>query len=221
MKNVLHQLWGNWCHVYKIYWVCQWEKYSVSRPRLFSLDNQDYDSSFSEKPSEEWCTQTSLCLCMLVTQWCLTLCHPMDCSLPGSSIHGILQAKILEWLAIPFPRSSSWWRDPIRVSSTVGWRFFFFFFFIANIFFLNFTVLYWFCHTSTWIRHRYTCAPHPEPSSLLPACTIPPGRPSAPAPSIQHRASNLDWWHHLSHKSFPCHCWNRGCKTAWHNTGAH
>jgi len=132
MKNVLHQLWGNWCHVYKIYWVCQWEKYSVSRPRLFSLDNQDYDSSFSEKPSEEWCTQTSLCLCMLVTQWCLTLCDPMDCSLPGSSIHGILQAKILEWLAIPFPRSSSWWRDPIRVSSTVGWRFFFFFFYSSH-----------------------------------------------------------------------------------------
>ena len=34
---------------------------------------------------------------------------------------------------------------------------------------------------------------HPEPSSLLPPCTIPLGRPSAPAPSIQYRASNLDW----------------------------
>ena len=40
-------------------------------------------------------------------------------------------------------------------------------------FFLNFTILYWFCHISTWICHRYTRVPHPEPSSLLPPCTIP------------------------------------------------
>jgi len=61
------------------------------------------------------------------------------------------------------------------------------------ILFFNFTVLYWFCHISTWILHRYTRVPHPEPSSLLPPRTIPLGRPSAPAPSIQYRASNLDW----------------------------
>ena len=60
--------------------------------------------------------------------------------------------------------------------------------------FLNFTILYWFCHISTWIRHGYTCVPHPEPSSLLPPRTIPLGRPSAPGPSIQYHASNLDWW---------------------------
>ena len=59
--------------------------------------------------------------------------------------------------------------------------------------FFNFTILYWFCHISTWICHRYTRVPHPEPSSLLPPCTIPLGRPSAPASSIQYRASNLDW----------------------------
>ena len=38
-----------------------------------------------------------------VTQWCLTLCDPMDCSLPGSSVHGIFQARILEWGAISSP----------------------------------------------------------------------------------------------------------------------
>ena len=37
-------------------------------------------------------------------QLCLTLCDSMDCSLPGSSVHGILQAKILEWVAISFSR---------------------------------------------------------------------------------------------------------------------
>ena len=41
---------------------------------------------------------------VLVTQLCSTLCDPMDCSLPGSSVHGILQARILEWVAIPFSR---------------------------------------------------------------------------------------------------------------------
>ena len=61
-------------------------------------------------------------------------------------------------------------------------------------FFFNFTILYWFCHISTWIRHRYTRVPHLEPSSLLPPCTIPLGHPSAPASSTQYRASNLDWW---------------------------
>ena len=54
-------------------------------------------------------------------------------------------------------------------------------------FFFNFTILYWFCHLSKWIHHRYTCVPHPEPSSLLPPHTIPLGCPRAPAPSIQYR----------------------------------
>ena len=45
------------------------------------------------------------------SQSCLTLCDPLDCSLPGSSVHGILQARILEWVAIPFFRGSSQPRD--------------------------------------------------------------------------------------------------------------
>ena len=56
-----------------------------------------------------------------------------------------------------------------------------------------FTILYWFCHTSTWIRHGCTRGPHPEPPSHLPPHTIPLGNPSAPAPSILYPASNLDW----------------------------
>ena len=46
-----------------------------------------------------------------VTQLCLTLCHPMDGSLPGSAVHGIFQARILEWAAISFSRGSSQPRD--------------------------------------------------------------------------------------------------------------
>ena len=48
---------------------------------------------------------------VLVAQLCLTLCDPMDCSPPGSSAHGILQARVLEWVAIPFSRGSSQPRD--------------------------------------------------------------------------------------------------------------
>ena len=55
-----------------------------------------------------------------------------------------------------------------------------------------FTILYWFCHTSTYIRHRYTRVLHPEPPSVLPPRTITLGRSSAPTPSIQYHASNLD-----------------------------
>ena len=48
---------------------------------------------------------------VLVTQSSQTLCDPMDCSLPGSSVHGILQTRILEWVAISFSRGSSQLRD--------------------------------------------------------------------------------------------------------------
>ena len=44
---------------------------------------------------------------VFVAQSCLTLCDPTDCSLPGSSVHGILQARILEWVVIPFSKGSS------------------------------------------------------------------------------------------------------------------
>ena len=56
-----------------------------------------------------------------------------------------------------------------------------------------FTIVYWLCHTSTWIHHRCTCVPNPETSSYLPPHTIPLGHPSAPAPSILYPALNLDW----------------------------
>ena len=58
-----------------------------------------------------------------VTQSCPTLWDPMDCSLPGSAVHEILQARILEWVAIPLSRRSSPPRDWTQVSCTAG-RFF-------------------------------------------------------------------------------------------------
>ena len=60
---------------------------------------------------------------VLVVQSFPTLCDPLDCSLPGSSVHGILQARILEWVAIFISRGSSPPRDQTEVSCIVG-RFF-------------------------------------------------------------------------------------------------
>ena len=62
---------------------------------------------------------------VLVTQSCLTLCDPLDCSPPGSSIHGIFQARILEQVAISFARGIFLTRDRTHVScvSCIAGRF--------------------------------------------------------------------------------------------------
>ena len=73
-----------------------------------------------------------------LVQSCLTLCNPMDCSPPGSSVHGILQVRILEWVAVPSFRISSQFRDRTRISSVscTGRQ-----------------VLYHQCHPSIWSPH--------------------------------------------------------------------
>ena len=55
-----------------------------------------------------------------VPQLCPTLCDPMDCSIPGSSVHGIFRARVLEWVAMPFSRVSSQPRDQTQVSCIAG-----------------------------------------------------------------------------------------------------
>ena len=62
-----------------------------------------------------------MCVCYL----CPVLCDLRDCGLPGSSVHGILQARKMEWVAIPFSREFSQPRDQIQVSFIAG-RFFIF-----------------------------------------------------------------------------------------------
>ena len=61
--------------------------------------------------------------CVKVAQSCPTLCNPMDCSLPRSSVHGILQTRILQWVAVPFSRGSSQPTDQTQISHIAG-RFF-------------------------------------------------------------------------------------------------
>ena len=62
-------------------------------------------------------------MCVLSHSVCLTLCNSMDCSWPGPSVHGILQARTLEWVAMPSSRGSSQPRDQTQMSHIAG-RFF-------------------------------------------------------------------------------------------------
>ena len=66
------------------------------------------------------CAVTTLATTCVYAQLCPILCDPMDCSLPDSSLHGILQARILEWVAMPFSRGSRQPRDQTQVSRSAG-----------------------------------------------------------------------------------------------------
>ena len=80
-------------------------------------------SQFPCATGETWRTPSPYIVCVRVAQSCLTLCDPMDCSLPVSSVPGILQARILEWVGISFSRGSSQLREQAQVSCIAG-RFF-------------------------------------------------------------------------------------------------
>ena len=75
--------------------------------------------------TESLCVGVCVCVCVRVwvPQLCLTLCDPRDCHSPFSSVQGILQARILGWIAIPFSKGSSRSRDGTWVSCIAG-RFF-------------------------------------------------------------------------------------------------
>ena len=92
---------------------CFWWVLSV-----YPTEISDRDSSVLHIPST--LRMTSVYVVVLVTKSCSTLCDPMDCSRPGSSVHGILQVRILEWVAISFPRGSSWPRNRTQVFCTAG-----------------------------------------------------------------------------------------------------
>ena len=63
-----------------------------------------------------------MCVCAKLLQLCLTLCDPMEYSPPGSSVHGILQARILESIAMPFSRGSSQPGGRTRISCLLRWQ---------------------------------------------------------------------------------------------------
>ena len=132
MAYVLH---SNWIYIRImecVLWLLAWKScpiYSatVGKGERFFLQRQEIATCCYETP---WSSNFSniVYLCYLLTlyvtlvchireresevaQSCSTLCDPIDCSLLGSSVHGIFRAKVLEWAAISFSRGSSWPRD--------------------------------------------------------------------------------------------------------------
>ena len=92
-------------------------------PHLLSILDTVYLLRVSEddRPFSSYSSQSTLfSVCVLVAQSCLTLCDPIDCGPPGSSVYGFLQARIPEWVAMPSSRGPSQPRDGTQVSCTAG-----------------------------------------------------------------------------------------------------
>ena len=87
---------------------------------LFYWSTEDLHYCVSFRFTAKWFSFVCVCVCVWVTQSCPTFCDPIDCSPPGSSVHEILQARILEWVAMPFSRGSSWSRDRTQISCIAG-----------------------------------------------------------------------------------------------------
>ena len=88
-----------------------------------ALASCDYTHNMISLISVAFLSRERAVVCLyevLVAQSYLTLCDPMDCSLPGSSVHGILQTRILEWVDIPFSKGSSQPTDWTQVSCIAG-----------------------------------------------------------------------------------------------------
>ena len=88
--------------------------------------HQQYRNAILFYPHQHFCTITFFNICQYyVCDQSLTFvqlfCNPIDCSPPGSFVHGILQARMLEWVAISSPRGSSWCIDWTCISCTGGW----------------------------------------------------------------------------------------------------
>ena len=96
--------WGNWGPQW-----CRDLSRSPSQSGVIRIQTQHWAFTITLP----WC-------CCWVSKSCLTLLNSMDYSPPGSSVHGIPQAKILEWVAISFSRESSWPRNQTLISCTAG-----------------------------------------------------------------------------------------------------
>ena len=79
------------------------EDFGKPRVEVKGSGADDTDHTSTPPVSDNWKKKVKV----LVAQLCLTLCNPINCSPPGSSVLGILQARVLEWVVIPFSRGSS------------------------------------------------------------------------------------------------------------------
>ena len=110
-----------------------------------------------------------------VTQSCPTLCDPMDCSLTGSCIYGIFQARVLEWVAISSSRGSSWPRHGTQVFHIAG------------------------RHFTIWATNSVQFSPSAVSNSLQPH-GLQHARPPCPSPTprVYSNSCPLSWWCNLT-----------------------
>ena len=102
-------------------WAQEWEKEYLNKPSFASHGSWRtvWPHGLFCVPRTRghfWCPKWK----KVKSQLCLTLRNPMDCSPPGSSVHGIFQARVLEWVAVSFSRGSSQPRDWTWVSHIIG-----------------------------------------------------------------------------------------------------
>ena len=120
--------WDGWMSLTTQPWVWansgrQWRAGKLGMLQSMALQKSDMICWLNSNNIQPLCNFLFLWSEGEVAQSCLILCDPMDCSLPGSSIHGIFQARVLEWGAISFSRGSSSPKDQTRVSHIVGRHF--------------------------------------------------------------------------------------------------
>ena len=102
------------CHQDSVMLVCKRTEPALPLLSCNSLEGTENHRILDPEMILMWCE---------VIQSCPTVCDPMNCSLQRPSVHGIFQARVLEWVVISFSRGSSWPRDQTRVSCIVGRRF--------------------------------------------------------------------------------------------------
>ena len=105
-------------------WICSRATDTLGQPSptflvpgtVFRGDNFSIEWRWVGEQFQDNSSALHFLLLRVPAQSCPTVCDPLDCSLSGSSVHGILQARILEWVAISFSRASSWPRVPTHIS---------------------------------------------------------------------------------------------------------
>ena len=121
------------------------------------LQVEDPEPSLLSDGSEPFCYNLEVGASVVISESVscsvvFSSCVPLDCSPPGSSVHGILQARILEWVVIPFSRGSSWPRDRTPVSCIAGR---FFTVWATREAWLNYTYVYFFMFFPWWFITEY------------------------------------------------------------------
>ena len=140
-------------HYVSSWYITQWFYISIHNT-IITIDK----SSYHLLPYKD--------ICCLVTKQCPSLCDPMDCSLPGSSVHGILQARMLKWVTISSSRRSSQPRDQTHAHIIIDY--------IPHaVIFIPVTHLfcYWTCVSLNFL-HLFHSSPHPHAAATAAANSL-------------------------------------------------